>query len=564
MKIKFILSFALLAGTAFSGFADGYLDGVEYYQAGQEENAKTVLDATLNDAGTDKAVAYYYLGNIALHKGDNAQAEKYYTLGIQANPGYAFNYIGKGAIALKRNDKNGAKDFFKEAEKLDKKDAKVKVDIARAYYMTDSVLYKKEFNEYLKDAKKKNKEEASIYIFEGDMYADQKDYGKSAGYYEMAIQYDIDRPIAYVKYADTYFHIAPDVAIAKLQEIVDKNPGSALAQRELAEKYYENNQWTKAVEQYKYVIDNPNCFPSDEARYVVLLYFAERYQESLDRAQQLLAQNQSPFLMKRMIFLNYTALENYAAAETAAQAFFASQQDSVNTFTANDYTAYATVLDNLGKTDESIAAFENALKVNPDKKELYRDLSSAYSEAAGKIQVTDTIDAATLQKRADLYKKAADAYQQFIDGGEYGKDYELHDMFTLSGRYQNVISTAQDEAVKKDAYEKGVKVIDLVLEKATSDYRIIQRKARIIRLYFGEANRTQEAVDAYLKTVEVTNADTDLTPDKKKNILNEAYLYIGSYYLEQKKDVAEAKKYYELAYELNPTPQMRSYIDGLK
>ena len=69
MKLKFILASMLLAGSAFTGFADGYLDGVEYYQAGQEDNAEIVLNETLNDAQTDKAVAHYYLGSIALHKG---------------------------------------------------------------------------------------------------------------------------------------------------------------------------------------------------------------------------------------------------------------------------------------------------------------------------------------------------------------------------------------------------------------------------------------------------------------------------------------------------------------
>ena len=66
MKFKFILSAAVLAGTAVTGFADGYQDGVEYYQVGQGENAKIVLDQTINDPETNKAVAYYYLGNIAL------------------------------------------------------------------------------------------------------------------------------------------------------------------------------------------------------------------------------------------------------------------------------------------------------------------------------------------------------------------------------------------------------------------------------------------------------------------------------------------------------------------
>ena len=59
MKFKFILSATVLAGTAVTGFADGYQDGVEYYQVGQGENAKIVLDQTINDPETNKAVAYY-------------------------------------------------------------------------------------------------------------------------------------------------------------------------------------------------------------------------------------------------------------------------------------------------------------------------------------------------------------------------------------------------------------------------------------------------------------------------------------------------------------------------
>ena len=104
MKFKLILSTAVLAGTTFTGFADGYQDGVEYYKVGQDENAKIVLDQTINDAATNKAVAYYYLGNIALNEGNKAQATKYFDLGIQNNAEYAFNYIGKGAVALKENN----------------------------------------------------------------------------------------------------------------------------------------------------------------------------------------------------------------------------------------------------------------------------------------------------------------------------------------------------------------------------------------------------------------------------------------------------------------------------
>ena len=68
MKSKFILALTLMGSTTLACFADGYMDGVEYYQAGQDKNAEIVLNQTLNDASTVKTEAYYYLGCIALNR----------------------------------------------------------------------------------------------------------------------------------------------------------------------------------------------------------------------------------------------------------------------------------------------------------------------------------------------------------------------------------------------------------------------------------------------------------------------------------------------------------------
>ena len=203
MKLKFVLALALFGSSVFASYADGYKDGVEYFQAGQEENAEIVLLQTLDEAATDKAEAYYYLGRIELNKGNLDKASKYFDLGVKANPEYAYNYVGQGAVALKKGNVDAAKDLFKDAEKINKKDAKIRVDIARAYYNADKVKYNKQWNDALKNAKKKDKKESAIYIFEGDVFADEQKYGDSAGYYEMAITFDAERPIAYVKYANT-------------------------------------------------------------------------------------------------------------------------------------------------------------------------------------------------------------------------------------------------------------------------------------------------------------------------------------------------------------------------
>lgn len=552
MKFKFILTLALASGSALAVLADGYKDGVEYYQAGQEKNAEIVLKETLNNPETDKAEAYYYLGCIALHKGDKAQADKYFDLGLEANAEYAYNYIGKGAVALKNNHKDSAEDYFKEAEKINKKDAKVKVDIARAYYDADKDLYKKEWEKAIADAKKKDKKESLIYLFEGDVFADEQKYGDSAGYYEMAILYDAKRPIPYVKYANTYFHINPEAAIQKLKEIVDKNPSSALAQRELAEKYYENDQWTKAAEQYKYVVDNPNHFPADDERYVVLLYFGKNYTASLSRAQAILAKNPSSFIMKRMQFLNAAALEDYAAANKYASVFFGSTNPD-DKYSSNDYTTYGDVLKKEGKEEESLAAYTKAIEINPDKIELLKELSSAYSSAASS-EGNDSI------KTADYFQKAAKYYQEFINHN----NYSTNDLFVLAGRYQNVLATALDPAVKEEAFNNAIKTIDEVITRVPDDYRIPQRKARIILAKEGNDRKAGLAVESYNKMMELVASNDKLDEAKKNDAYKEAYMYLASYYLANG-DTATAKSYYQKYLELEPdNVALRQYIENMK
>ena len=108
MKLKFVLALALFGSSVFASYADGYKDGVEYFQAGQEENAEIVLLQTLDEAATDKAEAYYYLGWIELNKGNLDKASEYFELGVKANPEYAYNYVGKGAVALKKGNVDSA------------------------------------------------------------------------------------------------------------------------------------------------------------------------------------------------------------------------------------------------------------------------------------------------------------------------------------------------------------------------------------------------------------------------------------------------------------------------
>lgn len=535
MKLKFVLSICL-AG-ALTASAQGYKDGVEYFKADQFANAKTLLERNLNDPSTDKAVTYYYLGAIAVRNKDFAAAKADFEKGLAANPDYAYNKVGLGELALINGDTKSAENYFDEAKKVNKKDAGVLTAIARAYFNADPVKYAKEIEKYDAQALKANRKEPAIFVLRGDRKAAEKEWGDAAANYENAILYSKGLPEAYVKYANAYFNVNPDYAIAKLQELLQETPNSALAQRELAEKFYENDQWAKAAAAYGDYINNPNHFVEDEVRYSVLLYYGQHYDQSLAIANRLLASDPGNLQLLRIAFLDKAAMKDYEAAEAAAKNLFALKNAK---FSSNDYSTYAEVLQELGKDSLAIFEYEKAIEINPDKGDLYKALSSAYSGAKD-------------------YKKALDVFKKFIDKG----DYVTNDLVTLASRYQNVAATSEEGSPEKlDAIGKAIETIDQVIAKVPDNPIPVRNKARMM-LVKNDNKPSAEMEATYQEVVALLDKDPE-NKTKRSDMYNEAYSQIASYYISEK-DIPTAKVYYEKVYELDPSNQaLRDYIDKMK
>lgn len=514
MKFKFLVS--LFLGVAVTASAEGYKDGIEYFKAGQFANAKTILEQTLNNSGTDKAMAYYYLGQIALQHKNDAAAKKSFEAGVQANPECAYNYVGLGAVALLDGQTSTAKEYFKDAMKIGKKNHEITVDVARAYYNADPVKFAKEIDDYLAKAHKDSKHaEPAIYILEGDMLFDAKDLGGAAAKYEMATTYDEGNPEGYVKYANAYMGVNPQYGVAKLEELLSKQPGSALAQRELAEKYYQTNQWTKAANQYGKYITNPNHFPEDRARYAVLLYANSEYDKSLEVANSLLAQNPGDFQTRRVQFLDLAELKNYPEAAKAAQAFLSMTPNTARNekFNPNDYITYGYVLSEMGNDSVAIEQYVKAVELDPSKYDNYKTLAEAYTKAQD-------------------YQKAAEAFDSYITNNP---DPSLTDYLIASGRWLNATSHTdkEDTATREANAKKGLAAIEKVIAEASTPSPVFyQRKGR---LYYNMNGKSDENVrDAYLKVVEILDADPanadPSNPSNKLPLYSEAYLFIGNYY----------------------------------
>ncbi|MDE5971047.1 MAG: hypothetical protein K2G74_09510, partial [Muribaculaceae bacterium] len=409
-------------------------------------------------------------------------------------------------------------------------------------FNADPALYAKEIAKNIAQAKNLSKKqpEPAIYILEADMLA-PTNVGEAAGYYEMASQFDpnTNYPEAYVKYARTYFTVNPQYSIDKLKALLEKQPNSALAQRELAEKYYESDRLTLAAEQYGNYIANPNHFQKDKIRYVALLYFGKKYQESFDLASQILVDDPNNIYMQRMQFLNMEALKQPIEAKKYAEAFF-NNPAAEGKIVPNDYTTYGDVLSELGQDTLAAVQFEKAVDLAPEKVALLKDLSGAYT-------------------KAKMYREAAEAYRKYCETDEA----TTNDIFMLARRYQNVAATeAPDSPEKAEAVDNALRYVNIALERVPDNATIALTKARIL---FVRNNNVpdQDTVDAYLEGLALLDKDEANKTKRKSDYVN-AYNQIANFYLNQK-DMENAKLYFNKFLEIDPeNAALRQFVENLK
>ncbi len=543
--MKFKLLCSLLLGGAMSMSAEGYMDGVEYFRADQPEEAAIILNNTIDQPGTDQATAYYYLGQIALKQGDKAQAKVMFDKGLTANPDNGYNYVGLGALALNDGDAKAAENYFKKAKGLAKKDADILTEIPRAYFEADPVAYAKEIDKWLAEIKKQSKNTAPApFILEGDRLADVN-VGDAAGMYEMAATFDHEsknaqdaHPEAYVKYSRVIFKVNEKAAIAKLRELLDYQPNSALVQRELAEKLYDANQLTNAAKQYEAYIQNPNSFQKDKQRLVGLLFFAQRYNESYDLATQILADDPENFYMQRMQFYNKKSMGDTIAAVNAAETLLANPKAQVN---SQDYSQYGELLTDMGNDSLAIVMYENAVKVDPEKISLLKDLSQAYNHGL-------------------RFQDAADAMQKYVD--LQGDDVDANDLLALALRW-NALSSAQQK-VENPAWsassEKAIAAITRVKELSPSHPLVLNHYARV--LLVANQNQISDAVaQADLETLAALDSDP-ANLQNRQSIYTQVLGRLGNYYVTNH-NLEEAKKMFVRFYEIQPSVELQKYIETL-
>lgn len=545
MKFKSLLTLCL-AGASITAVAQGYKDGIEYYKADQFKNAKELLIRNINNADTDKAASYYYLGCIAMKEGNNTEALELFNKGIESNANYAYNYVGLGAIDLANNLPKAAEKQFKAAEKLAKKDLSVYVAVARAYYNSDPVAYSAEIEKKLDKVRKSSDnfapKDADFYMLIGDMAADQSDWGKAASQYEMATTYEPSATEAYVKGASMYLKLNPTYAINMLKKLLALNPTSALGQRELADKYYDTKNYKEAVVEYAKYVKNPNHFKQDEDRYAFLLFFSGDYKAGYDFATKLLAENSANFTAQRYQFMNAAQLPEMKDQLLPMAEALVANHNETNRFAAIDYTLIADEFKNAKQYDKAIAVLEEGIKEMPENASFYKSLAMLYVEQNQIAKAADTYKCYI----ANLSNPGFNDKSQYATFCYYGAiETKTTDVARSNALFDEATAIAQELAEKYTTVPRGYKMLgDIKVQRAN--------EAEVAVIAFDEYKKACDII--------VNEGNAAQFASDAKVVFN----YLGNYYLEQN-DVETAKSYFYKYLEIDPNNDAyRSFVEGLK
>lgn len=499
MKKKYL--FSALLGILLSTpiFAQTNL-GADYMNTGELKVAKEIFEKQVSQS---PAEAYYYLGEVAYREGNMAEAKANYEKSLAATPDYTLSNIGLGKLMMKSNAK-GAEDIFSAAIKKDKKNVQVLVAIASAYY--DNGM-KDKGAKMLADARKADKKSPLIYLLEGDLVA-KTNVGEAAGNYAQAYTFDPQCSVAYIKSAQVYEHVNPELAIEMLQKATEINPNYTLSYKYLANIYYRNGRYIQAIDTYKKYFAQGAYDVDDLTRYAASLFFNKQYDESKKLINEGIVKDPNNFVLNRLLMYSYLQSQDYTDGLAAAEKFF-SLPKGESEYIVQDHMTYGELLSKNGQMGKALTQYEEAIKLDPSKATVYKEIAASF-------------------KDAKQYPEAVKYYQEYIDKADPSL-LEAMDYFNMgqSAYYSGTsLITSGDTSGGEIYLRQADKAFSVVTERISDSY--------LGYLWRGNTNAALDpettqglAKPYYEKVIEILEAKND--PGNNGSLLL-AYRYMGYYY----------------------------------
>lgn len=520
----YILIISLLATIAY---ADNN-PGIDFYKAGEPGIAKKLFEEQLNSSPTEKAVALYYLGEIAFDAGQPAEALGYYKQGWETNPEYAFNKVGEGKILLK-TDRPAAEKAFDTAIKVNKKNADTYVAIASAYSANGMET---EAASSLENARKLNPNVPAIFLYEGDRLLALNKPGDAAGKYEQAIHFDPDCQIAYIRYAEVYQAVTPSLSVEMLQKVLANYPEYLLAQRTLGNVYSLQGAYAKATDAYgKYMAGG--LYSADNlVHYASALFFDKQYDKAAEVLAKGKAMDPDNFLLKRLSFYDACETGKYQEGLDEATAFFRIPDGK---FIWQDYLYYGRLLNEAKQYGRSLAALQQAQALSDSHAhpEIYKDIAN--------VSLNSGDDNAAIE-----------AYTKYIE--QAGEAAEASDFYQLGKYYYG--AAVKDSTLAAGYLAKADSIFAIVKERVPSSHLGVLWQARTNSLLDPETEKglAKPYYEACIPMLEKNQ-------DKYRKELSECYRYLGYYYY-LKQDMDSSKLYWNKILDIAPTD--KTALEALK
>lgn len=399
-------------------------DAIKFTEYHQFEEASKLLHQLIAKTPTD-AHLYYYMGENMWKSERFDSAAFYYDKGIATDPNIGLNYVGKGKIALSKNDEATAKPLFEKALVHHTHDAKAYMAIAEAYIDNEwrNMTYAMEC---LTHAEKLEKNNLNVYLLVGDAALIGSNDGLTAlNNYEKARDMDLKNPKPLIHIGTLYERARSyDLALAEYDKAVSLDTMFAPAYYKLGDLYYQYGKYKEAKD---YMLKYVKLSKSMTARikYAKYLFLSKDYENAVFEMEDLLAVDPNNCILHRLLAYSYYDLKNNQEALKHMEIFLKCAPTSGDKIIVDDYRYYGKILlatKDSANTVKSLEQLKIALDMDTTKLDIYGSIAEAH------LKLKNYDDAIKILQRKLKIVKEPSANDMFkIGQAFYSKAYGLKD-----------------------------------------------------------------------------------------------------------------------------------------
>jgi tetratricopeptide (TPR) repeat protein len=339
LKRGLILAAAMAVSFVNNGYSQDLTSAIKLTKSEQYDKAETMFQQLIQkEPGNSKN--YFYSGENTLlgYFSDTISnsftmvtktARDIYQKGVNTNPSDPLNYIGLAKVAFYEGDDKTATEMRSKARSflLPYKNIKKIVPPAKDYAFTLAKIAESYIKEgsvdtslalpNIRQAIKIDSKNPEIYLIAGDIYILAPDGSNAIKNYSMAEYLDPKSPTAQMKIGYVYTRGKNlQAAIPYFEQAITLDPNYAPAYRELGQLYWQANRLEQSKANYKKYLDlNVGNIPA-QTRYVTSLFYAGDYDEVIKNTEEILAVDNSRYVLNRLAGYSYYERKNpdYAKA----------------------------------------------------------------------------------------------------------------------------------------------------------------------------------------------------------------------------------------------------------